>query len=153
MADTEKQPVDRLQTAIHGTPKLHPDEQRKYLGTFRERVEVAVTVYQIKRHHYVDELNRAFAAHPDYRLLINGNLDEDILGPYMAAVAKAGVQFTLKTDNMYHTGDDDYALVFATNTAINQDVIDIEKRYQPTVDPNVKPEKSGGLFGKLKKLL
>jgi len=31
-------------------------------------------------------------------------------------------------------------------------VIDIEKRYQPTVDATTKPEKSGGLFDKLKKL-
>jgi len=152
MADTEKQPVDRIQNAMHGTPKLHPDEQRKYLGTFRERVEVAVTVYQIKRHHYLDEMNRAFAAHPDYRLLINGNLDEDILGPYMAAVAKAGVQFTLKTDSMYHTDDADYALVFATDTAINQDVIDVEKRYQPDVKPTAKAKNDKSWFDKLKKL-
>ncbi|MFC6181434.1 YueI family protein [Lactiplantibacillus daowaiensis] len=151
MADTENQAGDRLQTAMHGTPQLHPDEQHKYLGTFRERVEVAITVYQVKRHHYIDEMNQAFAAHPDYRLLINGNLDQDILGPYLAAVAKANVQFTLKTDSVYHTGDDNYALVFAADTAINQDVIDIEKRYQAA--PTTTNQKStGGLFGKFKKL-
>ena len=26
----------RIDNAIYGTPKIKPDEQRKYLGTFRE---------------------------------------------------------------------------------------------------------------------
>ncbi|AVK63383.1 DUF1694 domain-containing protein [Lactobacillus sp. CBA3606] len=153
MADTDKQPVDRLQTAMHGTPELHPDQQHKYLGTFRERVELAVTVYQIKRHHYVDQLNQAFQAHPDYRLLINGNLDQDILGPYLRAVAQTDVQFTIKTDAVYRTEDTNYALVFAAPTAINQPNIDIDQCYQPVNDTPNKPTKSTGLFGHFKKLL
>lgn len=152
MADKEMQPVDRIQSAMHGTPQLHPDEQNKYLGTFRERVEVAVTVYQIKRHHYVDQLSLAFIAHPDYRLYINGNLDQDILGPYLQAAAKANVQFTIKTDDIYRTGDENYALVFTAATAINQDVIDIDQRYPLNTAKPGRPQKSTGLFGKLKKL-
>ena len=39
MANEEKSAVDqRLQNAVYGTPKINPDEQRRYLGTFRERV-------------------------------------------------------------------------------------------------------------------
>ncbi|ETY73779.1 YueI family protein [Lactiplantibacillus fabifermentans] len=151
MADTENQAADRLQTAMHGTPQLHPDEQHRYLGTFRERVAVGVTVYQIKRYDYVDQLNRAFADYPDFRLLINGNLDEDILGPYMKAVAQAGVAFTLKTDSIYHTGDDNYALVLMTDHAINEDVIDIDQRYPKATPVDDQPKKAG-LFGKFKKL-
>ncbi|RRK10761.1 DUF1694 domain-containing protein [Lactiplantibacillus garii] len=151
MADKEQAPVDRIQTAMHGTPKLHPDEQRKYLGTFRERVDVAVTVYQLKRAHYVDEMSQAFAAHPDYQLYINGNLDQDFIGPYIKAASQASVQFTIKTDDIYGTADDNYALVFTANTAINQDVIDVQKRYQP--EPcDARPAKSHGLLGKLKRL-
>jgi len=152
MADKDMQPVDRIQSAMHGTPQLHPDEQNKYLGTFRERVEVAVTVYQIKRHHYVDQLNLAFSTHPDYRLYINGNLDQDILGPYLQAAAKANIQFTIKTDDIYRTGDENYALIFTAATAINQDVIDIDQRYQPESAQATTPKKATGLFGKLKNL-
>ncbi|BDZ31392.1 YueI family protein [Lactiplantibacillus sp. WILCCON 0030] len=152
MADKDMQPVDRIQTAMHGTPQLHPDEQNKYLGTFRERVEVAVTVYQIKRHHYVDQLNVAFTMHPDYRLYINGNLDQDILGPYLQAAAKADIQFTIKTDDIYRTGDANYALVFTADQAINQEVIDIDHRYQPESKQQAHPKEGHGLFGKLKKL-
>ncbi|WP_318765801.1 YueI family protein [Lactiplantibacillus carotarum] len=150
MADSEQQPVDRIQSAMHGTPKLHPDEQRKYLGTFRERVDVAVTVYQLKRAHYVDEMQRAFAAHPDYHLYINGNLDQDFIGPYIKAASQANVQFTIKTDDIYRTTDADYALVFTAATAINQDVIDIDQRYQPA-KCDAQPAKPHGLLSKFKR--
>lgn len=152
MAETDKQPVDRIQTAIHGTPKLHPDEQRKYLGTFRERVEVAVTVYQLKRAHYVEEMQAAFAAHPNDQLFINGNLDQDFIGPYIKAASEANVQFTVKTDDIYHTGEDDYALVLTADHAVNRDVIDIQQRYQPTEPAAKSPDASSGLLAKLKKL-
>ncbi|WP_048000154.1 YueI family protein [Lactiplantibacillus herbarum] len=152
MAETDQQPVDRIETAMHGTPKLHPDEQRKYLGTFRERVEVAVTVYQLKRTHYVTELTQAFVAHPDYQLYINGNLDQDFIGPYIKAASQANIKFTVKTDDMYRTTDTDYALVFTAATAINEDVIDIDQRYQST-KPTTPCTKQGGLFNKFKKFL
>ena len=89
MAETDKQPVDRIETAMHGTPKLHPDEQRKYLGTFRERVEVAVTVAQIKQANYVDALHQAFTSHPDDQLYINGNLDQELIGPYIKPISNS----------------------------------------------------------------
>lgn len=129
MAETDKQPVDRIETAMHGTPKLHPDEQRKYLGTFRERVEVAVTVAQIKQANYVDALHQAFTSHPDDQLYINGNLDQELIGPYIKAASQANIKFTIKTDDIYHTADDDYALVFTAASAINQDIIDVAQRY------------------------
>lgn len=41
--------LDRaIQTGIHGTPQLRPDEKRRFLGFFRERVIQAVTFGQIQ---------------------------------------------------------------------------------------------------------
>ena len=34
---------EHLNNGLYGTPQLHPDEQRKYLGTFRERVSLTIT--------------------------------------------------------------------------------------------------------------
>ncbi|AVW10808.1 YueI family protein [Lactiplantibacillus paraplantarum] len=154
MAETDKQPVDRIETAMHGTPKLHPDEQRKYLGTFRERVEVAITVAQVKQASYVDALNQAFAAHPDDQLYINGNLEQELIGPYIKAASQANIKFTIKTDDIYRTADDNYALVFTAATAINQDVIDIAQRYPSQTSPATpKADKAPGLLDKFKKLL
>ena len=33
---------DRLTESLYGTPQVKPDEQRKYLGTFRERVALTL---------------------------------------------------------------------------------------------------------------
>jgi len=43
----EKSQMDKhLQNSTFGAPKVNPDEQRRYLGTFRERVSLA-----INKHH------------------------------------------------------------------------------------------------------
>lgn len=50
MPDKNSVPTDQhLQNAIYGTPKINPDEQRKYLGTFRERVGLTINVDQLQQ--------------------------------------------------------------------------------------------------------
>ncbi len=39
----------RLDTGMYGTPRVNPDEQRKYLGTFRERCYLSMTVTEMKK--------------------------------------------------------------------------------------------------------
>ena len=39
----------RLDTGMYGTPRVNPDEQRKYLGTFRERCYLNMTVAEMKK--------------------------------------------------------------------------------------------------------
>ena len=39
----------RLDTGMYGTPRVNPDEQRKYLGTFRERCYLSMTVAEMKK--------------------------------------------------------------------------------------------------------
>ncbi len=46
MADNLQQRIDQ---AASGTPLLKPDEQRIYLGTFRERCYVSMTIAQMKK--------------------------------------------------------------------------------------------------------
>ena len=38
MPDNKSEIDQRIQNGIYGTPKIKPDEQRHYMGTFRERV-------------------------------------------------------------------------------------------------------------------
>ena len=54
----------RLDTGMYGTPRVNPDEQRKYLGTFRERCYLSMTVTEMKKiaridpdrlHHFTDQ--------------------------------------------------------------------------------------------------
>ena len=44
----EQSQMDKhLQNSTFGVPKVNPDEQRRYLGTFRERVSLAMTIAEV----------------------------------------------------------------------------------------------------------
>nr|WP_290032754.1 DUF1694 domain-containing protein [Ligilactobacillus cholophilus] len=43
---------EHLNKGMYGTPQLKPDEQRKYLGTFRERVDLTMTFAQLNSGKY-----------------------------------------------------------------------------------------------------
>ena len=44
MPDNKSEIDQRIQNGIYGTPKIKPDEQRHYMGTFRERVWLTILV-------------------------------------------------------------------------------------------------------------
>lgn len=139
----------RLQDATHGTPKLNPDEQRKYLGTFRERVAITMSVGQIKSTQYQDTFIQELKKHPDYQLLINGNVSQELIGPYMKAASQISLKFTIKTDDIYTTADEGLALVLAAKESINIQDVDVAS-FQPSKTADDKPEKSESLLDKLK---
>lgn len=38
---------NHMNKGMYGTPQINPDERRKYLGTFRERVDVVITFEEL----------------------------------------------------------------------------------------------------------
>lgn len=121
---------DHMNKAMYGAPKVKPDEQRKYLGTFRERVDLTVTFAQLNSNNYYDALEEELTKHPDYRMTINGHVNESQLSKLLQLANKTKVAFTCNTDMSLAHGADDFAIVFADKTqAINHDVIDIAQLY------------------------
>ena len=53
---------EHLNKGMYGTPKLKPDEQRKYLGTFRERVDLTVTFAQLNSEKYYPAIQKELEA-------------------------------------------------------------------------------------------
>ncbi len=133
MADngTEGDANKRLSNAIYGTPKINPDEQRHYLGTFRERVALTMTVQQLKSDQYLDAFGKDLSQRDEVNdtVLINGNLEQDVLSPYIRMATMHAVSFTIKNDPQYKTGDDDLALVITAKTAIDMNPVDVAKKY------------------------
>lgn len=142
---------DRLKQGIYGQRKINPDEQRHYLGTFRERVYVTISCAEITEHSWIDQLNQEFKKHPGATLFINNNLDHDLVHTYMLAATKANVHFTLKSDPEFHTDPDKLAIVYAADDAVYQSPVDIAKRYpdakSTTQQSTDQPKKKHGLFG------
>ncbi|MCT8192612.1 YueI family protein, partial [Pseudomonas monteilii] len=83
----------RLDTGMYGTPRVNPDEQRKYLGTFRERCYLSMTVTEMKKK---DNQKTLLNALPDYQgalVLLNGKLPESIQTDYITLLTKQQMEF------------------------------------------------------------
>lgn len=136
MAQSDDQMDKHLQSAIFGAPVLHPDEQHRNLGTFRERIDLGVTFTQALTRDYSPALATEMRAHPDYQLLLHGLLDQDILDRYVRLANRLNVKFAIRNDLMYQHTPDSLAIAFTATTAITPKTINIDERFP--ADPPVK---------------
>lgn len=118
----------RLEQAQQSTggPKINPDEQRLYLGTFRERVVAAVKQSRVDYGDAQEQLKAALNNWPDTTLLI----DQDACGAtytdYLTMAVSTNHAYTLLSNSEKTTQTDDpYAVVLTAKTAVNQESIDL----------------------------
>ncbi|USS91268.1 YueI family protein [Fructilactobacillus carniphilus] len=131
---------DRLDQAMNGgTPQINPDEQRQYLGTFRERVALVVSVREVGNDAAIKQVRQLLEQHSNYSVLINGNLDSALQSPYLKLAGELHAKFTLKNNADYGTAADQAAVVIAAPNAINVESIAF---HAPAPQPE-EPQKSG----------
>ncbi|GMA70125.1 hypothetical protein GCM10025879_13710 [Leuconostoc litchii] len=108
----------------NGTPKINPDEQNRYLGTFRERVIVAIKVSQLGKSDIQSKFATALKSHSIGKVLIDQQLVGDYFTTYVGLATQSKHTFTLLSDaNKSAHQDDPIAIVLAADTAINVDNI------------------------------
>ena len=91
MDSQEKSSLEqRLQNGVYGTPKINPDEQRRYLGTFRERVCLTISNAQIKERSWTTAVETELKKGVVTQVFINGNLPDQLTHPYVQVIAQAG---------------------------------------------------------------
>ncbi|MCI1974787.1 MAG: YueI family protein [Limosilactobacillus sp.] len=133
----------RIDNAIYGTPKIKPDEQRKYLGTFRERVCLTISVAELQERDWSSAVAKELERGIGNQVFLNGNLPHSKLRNYIKVATSMNANFTLKTDPEFRTNPDSLAVVVAAKSAVYQAPIDVQKRYpesqqQPTTDSPTK---------------
>lgn len=132
-----------------GAARINPDEQRKYLGTFRERCFVSMTVREMKNQQDRDHLITEIQKYPEGKLLINGAVDEKVQKDFIALASKNSADFTIVNDATVDS-EDSIGVLLVTDHAVNEEIIDIEEKYPPTAlkdEEGSKKKKS--LFGRL----
>lgn len=129
MADDKSNVDQRIQNSIYGTPKIKPDEQRKYMGTFRERVHLTISVAEAKQQDWSGALQKELTKHPDSLVIINGNLEDRYTRAYITIANQMTVQFTIKTGNDTKTDDDAFAVVVTDHQAVYESPVDVAKKY------------------------
>jgi uncharacterized protein YueI len=116
---------DYLKQGMYGSKVTKPDERRKFLGTLRERVIIALTREQVKEDEIYKEVEDAVKNHPKAKLLLNGNLDYSYLSKYTKLSNEHQVEYTIVSNKEY---DSEFGLVLADEKAIDKEDIFVTKR-------------------------
>lgn len=141
MAEDKSAMEQRIDNAIYGPPKIKPDEQRKYLGTFRERVCLTISVAELQERNWSFAISKELQRGIGNQVFLNGNLPHAELHDYIKSATAANANFTLKTEPEFRTDPESLAVVVAAKTAVYQSPVDVKKRY-PSVEsqPSAKQE-------------
>lgn len=115
---------DYLNQGIYGKKETRPEERRKFLGTLRERVLLALTQPQVREEGIYKEVEEALSKNPKSKMLLNGQMNYSYLSKYTKLSEKHGVEFTMVTNEDYNS---DLGLVLTLDEAINQEEIYVTK--------------------------
>ncbi|MFP1648693.1 YueI family protein [Enterococcus mundtii] len=130
---------NHLDKGMYGTPLVNPEEQHKYLGTFRERCYLSMTVAEMNEPTNKAKFLQELEKRPEAFILINGTLPLEIQNQYIQLATKNQTKFTVVND---HVSEDPQSigLLIAAKEAVNEPVIDVEEKY-PTKQEEEQPKK------------
>lgn len=141
---------DYLNQGVYGKKEINPEEKRKFLGTFRERVVVALTVSQLYKPKVYAEVEQAMKGNRGAKLLLNGSVDYQFLSKYVKIANDYQIPFTI-VENKEH--DTEVGLVLAYDYAVDKENIFVadEHEMDPKEEAESKDESSGvkGFFKSL----
>ncbi|MCA0150189.1 YueI family protein [Rossellomorea vietnamensis] len=141
---------DYLENGIYGQKQTKPDERRKFLGTLRERIVIALTQSQVREKGIYKEVQDQLKKHPDAKLLLNGNMSYTFLSKYIKLADTYHVSFSMVTNKEIET---DIGLVLAYDHAIDQEEIFVQKKSEKVMEAKAKPKPKKSLFSSIKNKL
>jgi len=143
-----KQSVDDyLQQGIHGAKEINPDERRKFLGTLRERVVVALNKAEVRKQQIAPEFKQLLEENKGAQIFINGNMNYSYYSKYIGIAEEKGVSYKIVTNKEH---DSEYGLVLAYDHAIDKEDISLAKTPKPIMEQP--PRESKGIVSIVKTL-
>ena len=138
---------DILEQGIHGVKEINPAERKKFLGTLRERIVIALLQSEVRAKAIDPKVNSLFEAHKDAKLFLNGNVAYADLSKYMKAANKYNIAYTIVNNKEYNS---EIGLVLAYDYAIDQENIFLNEM-KPKLDVvEDKKQEKKSFFQKLK---
>nr|WP_225357942.1 YueI family protein [Ligilactobacillus salivarius] len=134
---------EHLNNGLYGTPQLHPDEQRKYLGTFRERVSLTITFKEFSNNQNacLTAIKQEISSNTEEELSIkiNGQLSSDIIDKIIQISKENNTKFEYLADASFSHDDDANAIVICSSkSALHIENIDVESKYHELFEKNLK---------------
>lgn len=111
---------DYLQKGMYGAKETKPEERKKFLGSLRERVVIALTQGQVIEKKVYSEIEDAMKKNNGAKLYLNGHLEYSYLSKYMKVANQANMEYTIVTNK---DGDSDIGLLIAYDHAIDKEDI------------------------------
>lgn len=142
----ERGKVDEyLQQGIYGPMEIKPEERKRFLGTLRERIVVALSHAEVRDKTNRAELEKIMREHPKAHLYLNGQIEYPTLSKYIKMAGEVGMLFTIVNNQEVET---DIGLVIAYDYAIDKEDISLKKKAKLKIEQ----QKDSSIFTKLKKL-
>jgi uncharacterized protein YueI len=134
-----------LQTGMYGPKEIKPEERKRFLGTLRERIVVALTQQQVRGRTVMTELERVMKENSKAHLYLNGQIEYAVLSNYIKIANKISIPFTIVNNQEVET---DIGLVLAYDYAVEKEEIFLKDKPQLSNNKN----QEIGFLKKLKKL-
>ncbi|MDQ6595610.1 DUF1694 domain-containing protein [Bacillus salipaludis] len=131
-----------LQQGIYGPLETKPEERRKFLGTLRERIIIALKKGQVGEAEIYPQVEQEIKKNPKAHLFLNGTMNYGQLSKYVKLAAKYKMEHTIVTNKDHDT---EIGLVLALDHAIDKEEIFITKKAPIQFDT----KKKKSLFAKL----
>jgi uncharacterized protein YueI len=142
----ERSKVDEyLQQGIYGPMEIKPEERKRFLGTLRERIVVALSHAEVRDKTNRAELEKIMREHSKAHLYLNGQIEYPTLSKYIKMAGAVEMLFTIVNNQEVET---DIGLVIAYDYAIDKEDIFLKKKAKLKIEQ----QKDSSIFTKLKKL-
>ncbi len=125
-----------VEYALRGVPEIKPEEKKKWLGEFRERIIMGISLKTATQIESIVHIEKAMEDQQAEMLIVNNSLPPDIIADYMRLAKKLNCEYkSVNTDF-----DGAMGVVVASRHAVNREA----------VEPQVKllPQKYKGLRNK-----
>ncbi|RSU06557.1 hypothetical protein CBF30_09940 [Vagococcus entomophilus] len=150
----EKDVQDYLEKGLYGAPQLKPEEKKKFLGNFRERVILVITMKEMMEKNPLDTVKNVIEKYPDHQLYLNGDLDGALQAEYLKVAKQLNCPFRFVT-TQGSTTEETTGLVYAASYAMhleNIQLADYQELTTPTEEtPPPKKQSFWSKFGLSKK--
>jgi len=122
-SDVEK----RLEAGIYGKPQLKIDEQKKYLGNFRERVLITMNSQEIVNDYYFQALSKKVSQgfEEETVLFLNASIDCQTLSKYNLLAKKYQLPCVIKQVADPLSAETIVLVLAAKDRAVNAQTVDI----------------------------
>lgn len=131
---------DYIQEGIYGAKEIKKDEKKIYLGTFRERVVLALYTSQVRKATMPAHVTSIIKKYPNCHFLFNGEVGYDAFKKYIEIANKNKIHYRIVNNQ---EANSPYGLIVAVDTAVDVEQITIEEGEEEKTKKDNEKKRSG----------